>query len=108
MDVLTQQKKLYADPHFGSRKRDLLAKFFDSVKTALTPGVDRLNLKEFYAADHESYTIMRNGVHHETFFANECACRVEIIALKKKYPHDDWTFKSDDPEHSENPAKVAA
>ncbi len=108
MDVFTQQKKLYAEPHFGSRRRYLLAKFFDSVKTALTPGGDRPDIKELYTAHHESYTIFRNGVHHETFFANECACRVEIIALKKKYPHDDWTFVPRKPEHLKKPANVAA
>ena len=108
MEKLTQQNRHYANPHFGQRKRALLAKLFETVKTALTPEENRPFLQEFNATHLESYTIFRNGVHYETFVANECACRVEIIALQKLHPHDDWTFLSNQDIQSEGPATVAA
>ncbi len=108
MENFTQQSRPCSDPYFGQRKRALLTKLFETVKTALTPQDNRPFLQEFNSAHLESYTILRNGVHYETFIANECACRVEIIALKKIHPHDDWTFVPDTITPSENPAIVAA
>ena len=89
MENSTQQNRPYTDPYFGKRKRALLTRLFETVKTALTPENNQQFLQEFNSAHHESYTIFRNGTHYETFIANECACRVEIIALKKMYPHED-------------------
>jgi len=108
MENFTQQDRSCTDPYFGKRKRALLAKLFETVKTALTPVNSRHFLQEFTSAGRESYTIFRNGVHYETFIANECACRVEIIALKKLHPHDNWTFVPEETMRSEKPAPVAA
>ncbi len=122
MDVFEQQKKLYSDPHFGHEKRGLLEQLFDSVKTSLTPAVVRV--AEIHSADlhtlnqpahhkehsvnPETYTIFRNGVHYDKFAANECACQVEIIALKKEFPEDDWTFSSGAVEQPKKRAHAAA
>jgi len=118
MDVFEQQKKLYSDPHFGPEKRGLMAKMFESVRTALTPDVV-LGAKEHscqyfkihqpephenYQTSGEVYIIYRNGVHYETFLENECACQVEIIALKKEFPADSWTFS---PGEKQQPKKLA-
>jgi len=108
MENFTQQNRPYADPYFGKRKRALLTRLFETVKTALTPQDNRSFLQEFNSAHLESYIILRNGVHYETIIANECACRVEIIALKKTHPHDEWTFVPGEMTHAENPAIVAA
>ncbi len=108
MDKITQQKKLDAGPYFGNQKRELLTKLFDSVKSALTPSGNQRFLKDFNSGQLESYIIFRNGVHYETFAANECACMVEIIALEKKYPHDDWAFKPNGAMQSNTTATVAA
>ena len=108
MENFTQQSTPRSDPYFGHRKRALLTRLFETVKTALTPQDNRPFLQEFNSAHLESYIILRNGVHYETFVANECACRVEIIALEKMYPHDDWTFVPGQSRRSENQAPVAA
>jgi len=108
MENFTQQNKPYADPYFGKHKRAILTRLFETVKTALTPKDNPLFLQEFNSAHLENYTIFRNGVHYETFNANECACRVEIIALKKMHPHDDWSFVPHATTRLGNPAIVAA
>ncbi len=108
MENFTPQNRPCSDPYFGHRKRALLTRLFETVKTALTPQDNRSFLREFNSAHLESYIILRNGVHYETFIANECACRVEIIALKKNHPHDDWTFVPDEIAQPGNPAIVAA
>ena len=108
MENFTQQDRPCSDPYFGHHKRALLTRLFETVKTALTPQDNRPFLQEFNSAHLESYTILRNGVHYETFIANECACRVEIMALKKSYPHDDWSFVPDEITQSGNHAIAAA
>lgn len=110
MDILAQQKKLYSDPHFGTEKRNILAKLFGTVKSALIPSagegttvnshtpyaLDRSHLLEAKFINSDTHTIFRNGVHFETFYANECACQVEVMALRKEYPHDNWSYTSGD------------
>ncbi len=108
MENFTQQNRPYGDPYFGKRKRALLTRLFETVKTALTPENSHQFSQDFNSAHLESYTIFRNGAHYETFRANECACRVEIIALKKMYPHEDWTFLPEESQQPKNPATVAA
>lgn len=122
MDIFAQQKKLYTDPHFGHAKRGRLEKFFESVKNSLTPTVvhgAKIQSGEIHminqhlrhedrSAGVEIYTILRNGIHHETIAANECACAVEIIALKKQYPQDQWSLVPGDAGPPKKQAHAAA
>lgn len=122
MDIHAQQKKLYSDPHFGQKTRGIFARALETLKLLLTPAVARgaqVHSSNLYQLKHpatvrkpsatqKEYIIFRNGVYHQTFTTTEGACQEAVMALRKKYPQDIWTYIPDHALQPEQQSRATA